>query len=83
MDTDIIMIFHWANKNMEFDIEVPDFLSANELVLALNDGLKLGIDVKDITQCYLKTTNPIALLKGNKTLKAYGLHHGTDIWFDR
>lgn len=83
MDEKLVMVFHWSRRNTEFDIEVPGFLTANELVLALNEGLGLGIDVKDITQCYLKATNPIALLKGNRTLESFGLHHGTDIWFDR
>lgn len=83
MDEKLIMVFHWMNRNRVLDIEVPDFLTANELIMALNDGLGLGIDVKDIHQCYLKATNPITLLKGNRTLKAYGLHHGTNLWFDR
>ena len=83
MDDKLIMVFHWKNKKLEFDIEVPAFLTANELVLALNDGLNLGIDVKDITQVYLKATNPIALLKGPRTLESYGFHQGTDLWFDR
>ena len=83
MEEKLIMVFHWVSKNQEFDIEVPDSLTANELVMALKSASQLGIDEKNITQCYLKATNPIALLKGNKTLRAYGLRHGTDIWFDR
>lgn len=53
------------------------------MVLALNQGLELGIDMKDISQRYLKATNPIALLKGNRTLAEYGIHNGTEIWYER
>lgn len=83
MEEKIILIFHDVEKKQEYDLEVPSDLTANELVYALNQGLTLGIDIKDISQCYLKSTNPIALLRGNKKLSEYGLHHGTDIWYDR
>lgn len=77
------MVFHWLKRNQEWDIEVPSFLTANELVYALNEGFGLGIDTTDIDQCYLKTTNPVALLKGKRPLAEYGLRHGTDLWFER
>lgn len=83
MDENIIIIFKNISKGESFDIEVPADITANELVMALNQGLNLGIDMTDMKQCYLKAQNPMALLKGNKTLKAYGLHHGTQVWFDR
>ena len=54
-------------------------MTANELVIALNQAYGLGIDLSDITKCYLKTENPIALLKGNKTLEEFGLRNGTII----
>ena len=62
----IILIFHDVEKKQDCDLEVPSDLTANEFVHALNQGLNLGIDTKDISQCYLKSTNPIALLRGNK-----------------
>lgn len=83
MSEQLIMIFHHTKKAETCDIEVPSNLTAIELVSALNDGFDLGIDLKDMTQCYMKTTNPIVLLKGNKTLLEFGLHQGTHIWFDR
>lgn len=43
----------------------------------LNYGL--GIDITDIKNCYLKAENPIALLRGNKTLFQYGIHNGSII----
>lgn len=83
MEEKVIFIFHWVKRNDSFDIEVPVKITANELILALNKGLALGINTNDISQLYLKVTNPIAILKGNRTLADYGLHNGTEIWFDR
>ena len=83
MEEKAIFIFHWVRRNESFDMEVPVKITANELIMALNQGLSLGIAANDISQLYLKATNPIAILKGNRTLLEYGLHNGTEIWFDR
>lgn len=83
MDEKAIVIFHYVKKNKDTDLEIPLDISANDLVMALNQGLMLGIDTKDISQCYLKATNPIALLKGNRTLAEYGIRNGTEIWYER
>ncbi len=83
MNEKMIVIFNDLKKNEKFDVEVPCDLTANELLYGLNEGLGLGVDLKDITQCYLKTINPIMLLKGNKTLTEFGLHDGSEIQFER
>lgn len=83
MEEKAIVIFHHVKINKSFDIELPLDIGANDIVLALNQGLELGIDTKDISQRYLKSTNPIALLKGNKTLAEYGIHQGSEIWYER
>lgn len=83
MEEKAIFIFHWTARNETFDIETPMKITANEFITALNKGLVLGINTNDISQLYLKATNPIALIKGNRTLSEYGLHNGTEIWFDR
>lgn len=83
MEEKVILIFHWIRKKESFDIEVPVNLTANELILGLNTGLSLGINVNDISQLYLKASAPIALLKGNRILSEYGIHNGTQLWFDR
>ncbi len=83
MEEKAFFVFHWMKHKDSFDIEVPLEITANELILALNMGLGLGIDAGDISQLYLKATNPIALLKGNKTLEDFGLHNGSEIWFER
>lgn len=83
MEEKAIVIFHHVNKNESYDIELPLDIGANDIILALNQGLTLGIDTKDLSQCYLKATNPIALIRGNKTLGEFGIHHGSEIWYER
>ena len=75
------IIFNMTRRNRSVDLEVPLFITANELVVSLNQAFELGIDVSNIRTCYLKAENPIALLKGNKTLKEFGLRNGSVINF--
>lgn len=74
-----IIIFNITKRNFTVDLEVPLDISANDLVNALNTAYELGIDTSDIKNCYLKAENPIALLKGNKTLAEFGLRNGSII----
>lgn len=74
-----IVIFNITKRNFTVDLEVPLYISANDLVNALNTAYELGIDTSDIKNCYLKAENPIALLKGNKTLAEFGLRNGSII----
>lgn len=77
-DTAIIVLMI-PKKSIIADLEIPLDISANELVLALNMAYDLGIDTSNIKDCYLKAENPIALLKGNKTLSEFGLRNGSVI----
>lgn len=79
MENGATVIFNIVKKNISVDLQIPLNISANDLVIALNDAYQLGIDVSDIKQCYLKSENPIALLKGNKLLIEYGIRNGTVI----
>ena len=81
MEENVTIVLNILNRNMSVDIEVPLFISANELVIALNSAYELGIDISDVKKCYLKAENPIAFLKGNKTLQEYGIRNGTVINF--
>lgn len=76
-----IIIFNITKRKFTVDLEVPLDISANDLVNALNSAYELGIDTSDIKNCYLKAENPIALLKGNKTLAEFGLRNGSVINF--
>lgn len=75
----IIMILANHRNGDKVDIEVPLDITANELIVALNESFKLGMNTEEIYKCYLSTENPIALVKGNKTLAEYGLRDGTVI----
>ena len=76
-----IIIFNIIKRNFTVDLEVPLDISANDLVNALNTAYELNINTSDIKNCYLKAENPIALLKGNKTLAEFGLRNGSVINF--
>lgn len=76
-----IIIFRNHVKKMEVDLDIPLDISANDLVFSLNSAYDLGIDVSDVTNCYLKAENPIVLLKGNKALEEFGVRNGTVINF--
>ncbi len=76
-----IIIFNILNRGFSVDLEVPLDISGNDLTIALNQAYQLGIDTADVKNCYLKAENPIALLRGNKTLKEYGIRNGSVINF--
>lgn len=79
MEDTIVVMLNIVNKGITVDVEIPIDITARELVMGLNKAYNLGIDVSDIKQCYLKAENPIALLKGNKLLREYGLRNGSVI----
>lgn len=75
----VIVVLHLHKENKKLDLEVPLDISANDLITAVNKSFNIGINTEEITECYLKTENPIALLKGNKTLREYKIRNGTVI----
>lgn len=79
MNSDTAIVILRRCKHEDIDLEIPLDISANELVAALNAAYELGIDTSDMKNCYLKTENPIALLKGNRTLSEFGLRNGSII----
>lgn len=80
-NTKAIVIFNVPKRNLTVDMEIPLDISANDLVNALNTAYDLGIDISDVKNCFLKAENPIILLKGNKTLKEFGLRNGSVIYY--
>ena len=82
MNRDVaIIVFNIVKRQFSVDLEIPLNITANELVVALNTAFELGIDTTNIKNCYLKAENPIALLRGNKTLSEYGVRNGSVITF--
>lgn len=75
----VVIRFYMKKKNKTVDLDIPLNITANDLVAALNTAYDLGIDTVNIKNCYLVSENPIALLKGTKTLAEYGIHDGTKV----
>jgi len=78
-----MIVLDMKRINRSVDLEVPLDITVNDLVIGLNKAYDLGIDMDHIPECFLKTENPIALIKGNKTLRACKLRNGTIINFTR
>lgn len=74
-----IIIFKNCKSNTTLDLDIPLDITANELLVGLNTAYNLEIDTTDIKKCYLKAENPIALIKGNKTLAQFGIRNGSII----
>ena len=74
-----IIIFNNHREGTVIDIEVPLEITAMELFIGLNTAYGLGFDTTDIKSCYLKSENPIALLRGSKTLAQYEIRNGSII----
>lgn len=72
-------IVEFINMGQKTDLEVPLDITANDLIIALNSAYNLQMDTENIFNCYLIAENPIAFLRGNKTLREYGIRNGTQI----
>ena len=70
MDEKIIVMFSAPELNIECDIEIPTNISANELIYGLSN-------------CYLRSENPTALLRGDTTIEEYHLYQGSRIIYSR
>lgn len=77
----VILKLHKQNKCL--DLEIPLDITANELFHAVNEAFKLGENEALPENCYLQAENPIALLKGNRTLEEFGIHNASIIHYTR
>ena len=80
MEDKIIIMFHYHNKSV--DIEVPVGITANELIFGLNSGFNLGLNMENPQECYFRAENPIALVRGEKTLEELGLRNGSSVYYN-
>lgn len=83
MTENIILNVVFEQENKDCDIEVSGNITAHELIIGLKNAYTLDIDLNNLSQCFLRTENPIALLKGNKTLYEFGLHNGSKVFVAR
>ena len=80
----IVIVFRQIKNRMVFDseLEIPTNMTANDLIVALNQLFDLGMNINKIQSCYLKAENPIALLKGDKTIADIGLINGSIVIYN-
>ncbi|MEE1057345.1 MAG: EsaB/YukD family protein [Acutalibacteraceae bacterium] len=83
MNNKVIVQFINTISNQKVELEIPVNITANDLIIAVNEAYKLEMDIDNIFNCYLVAENPIAFLHGNKTLSEYGIRNGTKIIFKR
>ena len=81
MENRIVVIFNNEVKKEQVDLEIPLDITANDLVVALNEAYELGIDTSDQKKSYLKAENPFTLIRGGKKISELGLRNGTIINF--
>ncbi len=77
----IMIVFQRNDTGEVMDLEIPINISITELIFGLNIGLNLGIDMNNPAKCFLRSENPIALLKGEGLVEDYKLHDGSKIIF--
>ncbi len=83
MNNKAIVQFINSSTKQNIELEIPVSITANDLIIALNEAFDLKMDVDNIFCCYLVAENPIAFLHGNKKLSEYGIRNGTKIIFRR
>jgi uncharacterized ubiquitin-like protein YukD len=79
MDERVVIVLRIHGRDFETDLDIPLDITANELLVGINEAYRLGIDTSNAANCYLRAENPIALLRGSKTLLEYGIRNGTVI----
>lgn len=73
-----IITINLITQNKSYDIEVPLDISANELCTAVFQKFLPDLH-SDANKYYLKCERPIALLRGERTLRNYGIRDGSVI----
>ena len=74
----VIITVNLVKSGQSHDLEIPLDISASELCSALFQKY-LPEQHGDMQQYYLKTERPIALLRGERTLREYGIRDGSVI----
>lgn len=82
MNKKIICSFMNIINSQTFDIEIPIDITCDEFVKSMNEALQLNIKIPS-NQAYFRSENPIALIRGEKTIGEIGLHTGSLIIYER
>ncbi len=84
METVVVQFERHTQNNIECsEIEIPLSITANDLVGALNEAFNLGINREDYAAYYLCMENPIAFIRGEKTIESFGIRNGSKLIFKR
>ena len=78
MKNSAVIVVNLLKRGQSFDLEVPLDISANELCYAISQMFFPDQQGK-INQFYLKTERPVALLRGERTLREYDIRDGSVI----
>ncbi len=78
----VTVILKIPSLKIKKEIEIQNNMPVNELAKAIVFSFFDNVEEKE-ENYYLKCENPIALLRGNKTIFVYGLHNGSIIECDR
>lgn len=81
MDGKAYVEFINKDRNESAELEIPLDITANDLAIALNQAFHLEMDTDNIFNCYLVSENPIAFLRGNRTLQSFGIRNGSTVIF--
>jgi len=78
LSNNVIITINLIKNGQYHDLEIPLDISASELCSALFQKY-LPEQYGDMQQYYLKTERPIALLRGERILREYGIRDGSII----
>ncbi|MCD7981740.1 MAG: EsaB/YukD family protein [Clostridiales bacterium] len=79
MNETAVVTFCNPGRGQTVELEIPVDITANDLILALNEAYHLEMDTENIFHCYFAAEHPIAFLRGNKRLSDFGVRNGTVI----
>ncbi len=77
MKDTVIFEFCWDTSRQ--DIEAPKNITCEELMMSLNEGIGLGLDLNDKNSYIFNCVNLEKELVGDKTLENFGLVDGSII----
>lgn len=76
----LVITFVDEEKNQHHDLEVPDEISADELIVALHTAYKMQGSTADPRNAYMRMEYPIGLIKGSNSLKELGMRNGSIVY---
>ena len=81
MDSDATAIIEFIlpEGNVDDDLEVPLKITANDLILALNEIYHMDLETQNVSRYSLKMKYPLGIISGSKVLGKSGVRNGTVI----